>query len=142
MDSKKPAPGPGAVRRTYYHEYQPSRRARRRHDLMHEARFNVIRVGESVWSTSEPEIVVFDLVWLQPVLGGAHARGIRVILGTPTYAAAVACLPIRINVHDSTGQQIGSDARQEINYTQPAFLFHAEQLIRRIIAPLCDHPGR
>ena len=46
----------------------------------------VIRVGESVWSTWEPEDGRFELDWLAPVLDGAHARGIKVILGTPTYA--------------------------------------------------------
>ena len=51
------------------------------------ANFSVIRVGESVWTTWEPEDGVFDLEWLAPVLDGAHARDIGVILGTPTYAA-------------------------------------------------------
>lgn len=67
----------------YYHEYQPSPRLDADLDLMQEAGFTVIRVGESVWSTWEPEPGVFDLDWLQPVLDGAHARGIGVILGTP-----------------------------------------------------------
>ena len=53
---------------------------------MSAAHFNVIRVGESVWSTWEPRNGEFDLEWLQPVLDGAHARGIGVILGTPSYA--------------------------------------------------------
>ena len=39
---------------------------------MQEAGFTVIRVGESSWSTWEPEDGVFDLDWLQPVLDGAH----------------------------------------------------------------------
>ncbi len=70
----------------YYHEYQPYDRLKDDLDLMAEARFTVIRVGESVWSTWEPENGRFDLDWLQPVLDGAHERGISVILGTPTYA--------------------------------------------------------
>ena len=70
----------------YYAEYQPENRLERDLDLMAEAGFTVIRVGESVWSTWEPEDGRFDLDWLQPVLDGAHARGIAVILGTPTYA--------------------------------------------------------
>ena len=53
---------------------------------MKAAGFTVIRVGESVWSTWEPRDDEFDLDWLQPVLDGAHERGISVILGTPTYA--------------------------------------------------------
>ena len=70
----------------YYHEYQPSPRLEEDFDLMAAAGFTVIRVGESVWSTWEPEPGVFDLDWLEPVLDAAHARGIGVILGTPTYA--------------------------------------------------------
>lgn len=70
----------------YYPEYQPSLDLERDLDLMRAAHFNVIRVGESVWSTWEPRNGEFDLEWLQPVLDGAHARGIGVILGTPTYA--------------------------------------------------------
>ena len=70
----------------YYHEYQPYPRLETDLDLMADAGFTVIRVGESVWSTWEPEDGRFDLDWLQPVLDGAHERGIAVILGTPTYA--------------------------------------------------------
>lgn len=38
----------------YYPEYQPSLDLERDLDLMRAAHFNVIRVGESVWSTWEP----------------------------------------------------------------------------------------
>src|ERR1700677_826675 len=71
----------------YYHEYQPAERLAADLDLMAAAGFTVIRVGESVWSTWEPEDGEFDLEWLSPVLDGAHERGIGVLLGTPTYAA-------------------------------------------------------
>jgi len=40
-----------------------------------------------VWSTWEPRDGEFDLDWLQPVLDAAHERGIKAIVGTPTYAA-------------------------------------------------------
>ena len=70
----------------YYAEYQPYDRLERDLDLMAQAGLTVIRVGESVWSTWEPEDGRFELEWLAPVLDGAHARGIKVILGTPTYA--------------------------------------------------------
>jgi beta-galactosidase len=55
----------------YYAEYQPTGTLDRDLDLMQEAGFTVIRVGESVWSTWEPRNGVFDLDWLQPVLDGA-----------------------------------------------------------------------
>jgi beta-galactosidase len=38
----------------YYHEYEPYDRLDVDLDLMQEAHFSVIRVGESVWSTWEP----------------------------------------------------------------------------------------
>jgi len=74
----------------YYHEYtpaydpelRPDERLKTDLDLMAEANFNVIRVGESVWSTWEPENGTFDLDWLEPVLDGAGARDISVVLGT------------------------------------------------------------
>lgn len=79
---------PGRVRfgAAYYLEYQPTDDPTRDLDLMRDAHFTVIRVGESVWSTWEPRDGEFNLDWLQPVLDGAHERGIDVVLGTPTYA--------------------------------------------------------
>lgn len=127
----------------YYHEYQPSPRLEEDMRLMQEAGFSVIRVGESVWSTWEPEDGVFDLEWLAPVLDAAQEHGIKVILGTPTYAAPMwlARQVPEINVERGTGQRMGWGARQEINYAHPAFLFHAERVIRKIIARYADHPA-
>ncbi|GAA1430103.1 beta-galactosidase [Microlunatus lacustris] len=127
----------------YYHEYQPSPRLDTDLDLMVAANFSVIRVGESVWTTWEPEDGVFDLEWLLPVLDGAHARGISVILGTPTYAAP----PWLARKHPEiagdlrTGVPTPWGGRQEIDYTHPAFLFHAERVIRKIVGRYADHPA-
>ncbi|MGW1270128.1 beta-galactosidase [Streptomyces sp. NPDC002491] len=135
----------------YYHEYtpaydpelQPDERLKTDLDLMAEAHFNVIRVGESVWSTWEPENGRFDLDWLQPVLDGAHERGISVILGTPTYAAPpwLARQYPEITAERATGRRMGWGARQEIDFTHPAFRFHAERVIRKIAARYADHPA-
>ncbi|MFF7287542.1 beta-galactosidase [Streptomyces griseorubiginosus] len=135
----------------YYYEYtpeydpelQPDERLKTDLDLMAEANFTVIRVGESVWSTWEPSNGTFDLDWLQPVLDGAHERGISVILGTPTYAAPpwLARQYPEITAERATGQRMGWGARQEIDFTHPAFRFHAERVIRRIAARYADHPA-
>ena len=99
----------------YYHEYQPSPRLEIDLDLMADAGFTVIRVGESVWTTWEPEEGQFDLDWLAPVLDGAHQRGIRVVLGTPTYAAPpwLARRYPEIAGEPSTGQPMPWGGRQE-----------------------------
>ncbi|WP_328500836.1 beta-galactosidase [Streptomyces sp. NBC_00457] len=134
----------------YYHEYRPpygseqaEEQLKNDLDLMAEAHFSVIRVGESVWSTWEPENDVFDLDWLQPVLDGAHERGISVILGTPTYAVPpwLARQYPEIAGERRTGERIPWGARQEVDYTHPAFLFHAERVVRRILARYARHPA-
>jgi beta-galactosidase len=103
----------------------------------------VIRVGESVWSTWEPEDGVLDLDWLEPVLDEAHERGIGVILGTPTYAIPM-WLKRRypeIAGESATGQPIGWGARQEVDFTHAAYLFHAERIIRAVVTRYREHPA-
>src|SRR3954469_19273000 len=127
----------------YYHEYQPSPRLEADLDLRVEAGFSVIRVGESVWTTWEPEEGRFDLDWLQPVLDGAHARGIQVVLGTPTYAIPMwlARRYPEIAAERATGERIGWGARQEVDFTHAAFRFHAERVIRAILGRHAAHPA-
>ncbi len=127
----------------YYAEYQPCDRLEADLDLMAEARFTVIRVGESVWSTWEPENGRFDLEWLQPVLDGAHERGISVLLGTPTYAVPpwLSRQYPEIAAEHATGQRVGWGARQEADFTHPAFRFHAERVVRKILGRYAGHPA-
>ncbi len=127
----------------YYAEYQPYDRLERDLDLMAAADLTVIRVGESVWSTWEPEDGRFELDWLQPVLDGAHARGIRVILGTPTYAMPpwlVRKYP-EVTAERATGKRIPYGHRQDADYSQPAFRWHAERITRKVVGRYADHPA-
>ena len=127
----------------YYYEYQPSRSLDRDLDLMRDAGFSVIRVGESVWSTWEPRDGEFALDWMQPILDGALARGIDVILGTPTYAVPPWLFTRypEIAGQGATGVRHPWGARQEVDITHPAFLFHAERVIRRIVERYASHPA-
>jgi len=112
-------------------------------DLMAAAGFSVIRVGESVWSTWEPDEGRFDLDWLEPVLDGAHARGIEVVIGTPTYAVPMwlARRYPEVAGESRTGERMGWGARQEADFTHPAFRFHAERILRLIVERYRDHPA-
>src|SRR5215207_10137646 len=105
----------------YYHEYQPAPRLDTDLDLMAQAGFSVIRVGESVWTTWEPEDGRFDLDWLAPVLDGAHQP--------------------EIGAEPSSGQPMPWGSRQEIDYTHPAFKFYAEQVVRKIVSRYAGHPA-
>jgi beta-galactosidase len=127
----------------YYAEYQPAGTVERDLDLMRDAGFTVIRVGESVWTTWEPREGVFDLDWLQPVLDGALERGIGVILGTPTYAVPpwLQRLHPEIAAESSTGVRNGWGARQEMDQSHPAYRFYAERVARKVVARYADHPA-
>ena len=70
-------------------------------------------------------------------------RGISVILGTPTYAAPpwlVRRYP-EIAGETATGRPMPWGGRQEIDYTHPAFRFHAERVIRKILGRYAEHPA-
>lgn len=127
----------------YYAEYQPAGSVDRDLDLMKAAGFSVIRVGESVWSTWEPREGVFELDWLQPVLDAAYARGIGVVLGTPTYAIPpwLQTLHPEIAAEAATGQRIGWGARQEMDQSHPAYRFYAERIVRKVVGRYADHPA-
>ena len=127
----------------YYAEYQEAGTLDRDLDLMVEAGFTVIRVGESVWSTWEPRNGEFDLDWLQPVLDGAHERGISVILGTPTYAIPpwLQTLHPEIAAIGADGHAIGWGARQEMDQSIPVYRWYAERIIRKVVARYADHPA-
>jgi beta-galactosidase len=127
----------------YYAEYQRTARLQQDLDLMADAGFSVIRVGESVWSTWEPEDGRFDLDWLEPVLDAADQRGIGVVLGTPTYAIPM-WLKRRypeIAGESASGRPIGWGARQEVDFTHAAYRFHAERVVRAVVGRYRDHPS-
>jgi beta-galactosidase len=127
----------------YYAEYQRDPDLEADFELMAKAGFSVIRVGESVWSSWEPEDGRFTLDWLEPVLDAAHRRGIGVILGTPTYAVPM-WLTRRypeIAAEAASGHRIGWGARQEVNFAHAAYRFHAERVIRQVVGRYREHPA-
>ena len=127
----------------YYHEYQPYERLAADLDLMAEARINVIRIGESVWSTWEPREGQFDLDWLVPVLDGADERGMSAIIGTPTYAVPpwLRRTYPETTARSATGVEVPYGARQDIDYSHPGFRHLAERLVRKIVERYRDHPA-
>lgn len=127
----------------YYPEYHRANRTIQDLDLMAAAGLNVIRVGESVWSTWEPRDGEFILEWLSPVLDAAHERNIEVVLGTPTYAIPpwLQAAHPEIAADVKTGVAVPWGARQEIDFTNPAFKFYAERVVRAILERYAAHPA-
>lgn len=127
----------------YYHEYHRRPRLADDLELMSRAGFSLIRVGESVWSTWEPEDGHFEVDWLGPVLDGAADRGISVILGTPTYAVPpwLSRRHPEIAAEPTSGVPLPFGGRQEVDFSHPAFRWHAERVIRAVLGAWAAHPA-
>jgi len=110
--------------------------------MMVDAHINVVRIGESTWSTYEKQDGVFDFSPLDKVLDAMHAAGISVIVGTPTYAIptwlAKKYPEVMVQVD---GQRRPYGARQIFDITNPIFLRYAERIIRKMIAHVAHHPA-
>lgn len=126
----------------YYYEYLPSDRLSQDIKMMTEANINVVRIGESTWSTYEKQDGVFDFSPLDKVLDAMHAAGIKVIVGTPTYAIptwlAKKYPEVMVQVD---GQRRPYGARQIFDISNPIFLRYAERIIRKMIKHVAQHPA-
>lgn len=125
----------------YYEEYMPYYRTPEDMTLMEKASMNVIRIGESTWSTWEPADNVFDFSHLHSMLKNALEHNISVIIGTPTYAVPAwlvkkhpEILPVTHNGQNLYGH------RQNMDITNPDYLFHAKRIIRKMMEEIKDYP--
>ena len=127
----------------YYPEYQPYDRLERDIALMQEAGFTWVRVGESTWSSWEPADGRFELGWMEKVLDALDAAVIGVVLGTPTYAipAWLWRKHPEIMAVRAGGEAIPYGGRQNVDFTHPAYRFHAERVVRAIVGHLAEHPA-
>jgi len=126
----------------YYDEYMPYERLEKDVKMMNEAGINVVRIAESTWSTVEPQDGVFDFTSIDRVLNAMHKGGIKVIVGTPTYAVPTWLVKKFPDVLATTPQgQNKYGARQNMDITNTDFRFHAERVIRKIMEHVKDHPA-
>ncbi|GEP24172.1 MAG: beta-galactosidase [Lentilactobacillus diolivorans] len=126
----------------YYYEYLPYDRLDEDIKMMKDANINVVRIGESTWSTYEPQEGVFDFSKLDKVVNAMQKAGINVIIGTPTYAIPtwMAKAYPEVLLTDKTGKhQYGS--RQIIDITNPTFRSFSERIIRKMIERTVHNPA-
>ncbi|MFM2361288.1 MAG: hypothetical protein RLZZ316_190 [Bacteroidota bacterium] len=126
----------------YYDEYMPYERLQKDITLMKAAGINVVRIAESTWSTLEPQDNVFNYHHIDRVLDAMHEAGIKVIIGTPTYAVPawlVKKYPAILATTARGQNQYG--VRQNMDITNTDFLFHAERVIRKLISHVAKHPA-
>jgi len=126
----------------YYDEYMPYQRLDKDIQMMKDAGINVVRIAESTWSTVEPQDGVYDFSHIDRVLNAMHKAGIKVILGTPTYAVPTWLVKKYPDVLAITQQgQNHYGARQNMDISNTHFRFHAERVIRKIMEHVKDHPA-
>lgn len=68
----------------YYPEHWPEERWAEDARMMAEAGITHVRIGEFAWSRIEPDPGHYDWNWLDRAFETLHARGLGVVLGTPT----------------------------------------------------------
>lgn len=119
----------------YYFEYLPYDRIDKDIEMMQMAGINVVRIGESTWSTYEPQDGQFDFSKLIYVLDKMQAAGMNVIVGTPTYAFPTWLAKKYPEVLvENDGQRKPYGARQIMDITSPIYRYYAERIIRHMMA--------
>ena len=126
----------------YYDEYMPYDRLDQDITMMLAAGITTVRIAESTWSTLEPQNGVFDFRSIDRVLAAMHQAGIEVIIGTPTYAVPTWLVrehPEVLAITPAGPNKYGP--RQNMDITCPAYLFHAERVIRQLVSHVANHPA-
>nr|WP_319509813.1 beta-galactosidase [uncultured Draconibacterium sp.] len=127
----------------YYHEYMPSERLDEDIRMMKEAGISVVRVGESTWSLYEQREGEFDFSYMKRIIDKMYDAGIKVILGTPTYSipAWLWYKHPEVLLDYQKGEKAYYGIRQNMNITNPTYLFYCERVIRKMMENLAQHPG-
>ncbi|WP_042224179.1 beta-galactosidase [Oceanobacillus manasiensis] len=126
----------------YYDEYMPYERLETDIAMMKAAGINLVRIAESTWSTHEPQNGVFNFSSVDRVLNAMYKAGIKVIIGTPTYAVPTWLVEEHPDVLAETSKGRSKyGARQIMDITHPVYLFYAERIIRKLIERVHKHPA-
>lgn len=127
----------------YYSEYMPYERLDKDILLMKDAGISIVRLGESTWSLFEPGEGRFEFAWMDRIIDGMYKAGIKVILGTPTYSipAWLAKKYPDIFVERLDGSTSSYGIRQNFDITNPAYLLHAERIIRKMMEHYAKNPA-
>lgn len=126
----------------YYEEYMPYNRILQDFSMMKKAGMNTVRIGESTWSSLEPEDGIFNFNHIDLMLQTASDVGLSVIVGTPTYA-----IPSWLAIKYPDILVIGKEGqakyghRQTMDILNPNYRFHCERMIRELLQHIHKHPS-
>lgn len=126
----------------YYPEYMPCSRIDKDFDMMKKAGMNVVRIAESTWSTLEREEGVFDFSYIDQVLQKAEETGMKVIIGTPTYAVPSWLVKKDPEIMVTTKRgKAPYGHRQLFDILNPTYRHYGERVIRKLAEHTACHPA-
>ncbi|MFV0376429.1 MAG: beta-galactosidase [Mangrovibacterium sp.] len=127
----------------YYQEYMPTDRLDEDVRMMKEAGISVVRLGESTWSLFEPRDGEFEFAWMDRIIEKMNEAGIKVILGTPTYSipAWLWHKHPEVLLNFERGGKAYYGIRQNMDLTNPTYLFYCERIIRKLMEHYAQNPA-
>lgn len=126
----------------YYPEQWPREQWRRDFDNMAQMGLQIVHMGEFAWFSMEPEPGRFELDWLDECVHMAQARGMKVILCTPTAAPPIWLTqqyPEILPVTAGGTKQHGG--RRHYNPLAPAMREATERIVTALAERFGDHPA-
>jgi beta-galactosidase len=121
---------------------EPESRWIRDAELMLQAGFNVVRMGEFAWGLCEPEEGNYDFAWLRRAMDVMQRAGIKVVLGTPTAAPPIwlakkhpEILPV-----DERGLLLREGTRHAYCLNSNIYWEYSKKIVRAVATALGDHP--
>src|SRR5687768_13460589 len=122
---------------------QPESRWERDAELMVQAGFNVVRMGEVSWGLCEREEGKYDFSWLRRAMDVMGRAGIKVVLGTPTAAPPIwlsrkhpEILPV-----DERGGLRHEGTRRAYCANSSVYWDYTQRIIRALAGALGKHPA-
>ena len=143
MQDQTPAAAPIRFGTCYYPEHWSPDHWPRDLDRMKELGFSTVRMGEGAWWYFEPSEGQYRFDLFDRVLNLCQDRDLRVIFGTPTYAApawVTATYPGVLR-HDFHRRPMAHGSRRNLTYNSPDYLRLCDRLTTALAAHFVDHPA-
>jgi beta-galactosidase len=118
----------------WYPEQWPESKWEQDLQLMQDAHFNVIRIGEFAWSSLEPSEGHYDLDWMARAIALAAKHHIAVVIGTPTDAPPAwltAKYPDTLGM-DADGRWRQHGGRRQFNYASPHYRVFCAAIVTQL----------
>ena len=111
--------------------------------IMHDAGFNVVRMGDLSWDSFEPAQGRFEFEWFDKILDQMQAAGIRVILDIPGLPAPI-WLHRKypgVDIVSQNGTRLPPAERYMDNISDPNYARQARLLAEAMLKRYANHPA-